>query len=502
MNIHVTGVILWNDRQITRILNFYPHFCKTVISRNVYQIHDDKCSFLSFSTQRVKRIITSGSGWREKTRILRLSKILVKIHKFQDQWYIWSYSQRGIREYKGMSSIGAKFREKIARKSGDSSVANDAMGENGEDWHCDGCKQTWTADHKQKPDLIACCVCNTWRCQSCSKLKKSEMTAISRPDTFWSCSKCIDTMTALLTNVNAADKTSQLTMIQETIMTKLETLETKFDNKLKHTLDTEIPKAVQECVKQVTSGVDLCVQECVKQVTNEVDSCVSNSLSTVKEDMSNTVEKCLGQVQDGMTTSVEEKMSELWTEVVGKKKKLTGPAKDNTQEGTIASAVKRATLEQKYDDINREERMKNFIIYRLPESTKDTTELRKEEENAVVKKLLESLGVQESPKKITRLGRFEKKDNPTTSRPIKVEMDTIEAQNVVMDNLKKLADAPEHLKNLSISYDMTVEERSIVKEKVVEARTKTQQSKNWVYKVRGPYWNLREIRVRKENPDQ
>ena len=54
-------------------------------------------------------------------------------------------------------------------------------------------------------------------------------------------------------------------------------------------------------------------------------------------------------------------------------------------------------------------------------------------------------------------------------------MDTIEAQNVVMDNLKKLADAPEHLKNLSISYDMTVEERSIVKEKVVEARTKTQQ---------------------------
>ena len=315
-------------------------------------------------------------------------------------------------------------------------------------------------------------------------------------------------MTALLTNVNAntaldaADKTSQLTMIQETIMTKLETLETKFDNKLKHTLDTEIPKAVQECVKQVTSGVDLCVQECVKQVTNEVDSCVSNSLSTVKENMSNTVEKCLGQVQDGMTTSVEEKMSELWTEVVGKKKKLTGPAKDNTQEGTIASAVKRATLEQKYDDINREERMKNFIIYRLPESTKDTTELRKAEENAVVKELLESLGVQESPKKITRLGRFEKKDNPTTSRPIKVEMDTIEAQNVVMDNLKKLADAPEHLKNLSISYDMTVEERSIVKEKVVEARTKTQQSKNWVYKVRGPYWNLREIRVRKENPDQ
>ena len=61
------------------------------------------------------------------------------------------------------------------------------------------------------------------------------------------------------------------------------------------------------------------------------------------------------------------------------KKQLTGPTKVNKKEGTIASVVKRATLEQKYDEINREERMKNFIIYRLPESTKDTTELRKAE---------------------------------------------------------------------------------------------------------------------------
>ena len=48
---------------------------------------------------------------------------------------------------------------------------------------------------------------------------------------------------------------------------------------------------------------------------------------------------------------------------------------------------------------------------------------------------------------------------------------------------------------------MTNDERAIVKEKVEEAKEKTKQSKNWIYKVRGPYWNLKEMRVRKEPED-
>ena len=57
MNVRVTGVILSNDTQITRKLNFHPHFCETVILGNFYEIHDEKYSFLSFSTTRVKGII-------------------------------------------------------------------------------------------------------------------------------------------------------------------------------------------------------------------------------------------------------------------------------------------------------------------------------------------------------------------------------------------------------------------------------------------------------------
>ena len=59
MNIHVTGGILSNDTQITRISNFHPRFKKTVISGFFLSNSWRKKAvfFSSFSTTRVKRII-------------------------------------------------------------------------------------------------------------------------------------------------------------------------------------------------------------------------------------------------------------------------------------------------------------------------------------------------------------------------------------------------------------------------------------------------------------
>ena len=51
MNIHVTGVMLSNDTQMTRMLNFHPYFRETVILNNFYKIHDEKCSFCRSAQQ-------------------------------------------------------------------------------------------------------------------------------------------------------------------------------------------------------------------------------------------------------------------------------------------------------------------------------------------------------------------------------------------------------------------------------------------------------------------
>ena len=57
MNIYVLWVILSNDTRITHISNFRQHFREIVILSNFYKMHDEKCRFLLFSTERIKRSI-------------------------------------------------------------------------------------------------------------------------------------------------------------------------------------------------------------------------------------------------------------------------------------------------------------------------------------------------------------------------------------------------------------------------------------------------------------
>ena len=66
-------------------------------------------------------------------------------------------------------------------------------------------------------------------------------------------------------------------------------------------------------------------------------------------------------------------------------------------------------------------------------------------------------------------------------------------QAQVMDNMKKLGSAPEYLKKLSVCYDVIEEETSAIKLRVDGAKQKTERSTNWVYKIRGPPWDLREV---------
>ena len=136
--------------------------------------------------------------------------------------------------------------------------------------------------------------------------------------------------------------------------------------------------------------------------------------------------------------------------------------------------MKRVMLEQKTKDLNRDERLKNFIVYRLPESNQDSAEERTKDETNKISELLIALGVADKPKEMYRLGKFTE-TSKASPRPLKVVMETCEAQSVVMNNLKELAKTDQHIKNLSISYDMTNDERAMVKEKVEEAKEKTKQ---------------------------
>ena len=160
--------------------------------------------------------------------------------------------------------------------------------------------------------------------------------------------------------------------------------------------------------------------------------------------------------------------------------------------------MRKAIREEKTVEIERENRLNNFIIYRGPESKGTNGEDRKKDDKKIIDDLLSNLEVEDRPVKFFRLGRY----NPTLGnenkgRPIKVVMESQEAQLRVMKNLRKLKSSPDHQKSLSIAYDTTLEERKILKDRVAEAKTKLSSSTAWMFKVYGPPWDLREIKIRK-----
>ena len=85
------------------------------------------------------------------------------------------------------------------------------------------------------------------------------------------------------------------------------------------------------------------------------------------------------------------------------------------------------------------------------------------------------------------------------TRPLLVSVDSEETKKKIFSRLYKLKETNQYL-NISMSHDMTKDERTKTKLLVEEAKLKTnddQDSKNWIFKVRGPPWDQRIQRVRR-----
>ena len=113
---------------------------------------------------------------------------------------------------------------------------------------------------------------------------------------------------------------------------------------------------------------------------------------------------------------------------------------------------------------------------------------------------MSELGISENYiSRYDRLGKFDAdKARNGKSRPLRVRFATIENKDEVMRSLKKLANAPESLKRISVKHDLSMNERQAVKEKIEEAKQKTADSDEFAYLVRGQPWNRKLIQVPKK----
>lgn len=106
----------------------------------------------------------------------------------------------------------------------------------------------------------------------------------------------------------------------------------------------------------------------------------------------------------------------------------------------------------------------------------------------------------EDIKQVIRLGQRDRTNNDshTTTRPVLIEFRSYATKNQVMESLYKLKNANAYFRQLSVTHDMTKNERSEIQKKVEEAKQKeSEETGEYIWRVRGAPGSLKVVRLRK-----
>ena len=174
--------------------------------------------------------------------------------------------------------------------------------------------------------------------------------------------------------------------------------------------------------------------------------------------------------------------------------------------------IKQAINEDKKEQENINNRKKNIMVFNAKESLSDDKEQSKKDDLALLKKAFNAADerILEYDDEIVSFRRFGKKSSDKI-RPILVTIKTERAKRMLFGNLYKLQN-DEELKSLNFNHDVTEEEKKATKERVKEAEKKTEElkndltlsddEKNWIFKIRGPPWDQRMVKIRPKEQQQ
>lgn len=203
---------------------------------------------------------------------------------------------------------------------------------------------------------------------------------------------------------------------------------------------------------------------------------------------------------NSMLNDLPEKVNKTWAEVVSENDIISNSAnKLSVPVCNVKEVIKETMLTHEKEIQDREARETNIILHNVVEN--NDTNFSKTNDidfvNNLFKNVLKIEDI-ETPKSSYRLGK--QQENTLKSRPLKVCLKTKSDKYKVMASLHRLKEAGEGFNKLSVTDDMTIEERKIRKEKVIEAKNleeKESENGKWIFRVRGPPWDLKILKLRK-----
>jgi hypothetical protein len=196
--------------------------------------------------------------------------------------------------------------------------------------------------------------------------------------------------------------------------------------------------------------------------------------------------------------SLDDKMDRLVAAAMGEQ---GSAGMEGVPKKSLDEAVQRVVDRHLSDDRDLDNRKRNLIIYRVPEDTNDTLEIGKEKDKKYFFSLCsESLQVGVEEGDVAKMFRLGKKTENGKPRPLLVGFKSEEKKSEIMKNLRKLRDAGDEYRNISVSHDLTPTQREAVRKALGEARKQEgggtgQKQENSRFKVVGLGSRIRVVRV-------
>ena len=221
----------------------------------------------------------------------------------------------------------------------------------------------------------------------------------------------------------------------------------------------------------------------------------ARQVRSVEERLQKMVEERVQAVQEA---AKEVEAPSSWAEVVGKAvDSRLCEIKDDVLKVKDDVAETMTRVEQQRD---REQRVNNIVMYNIEENRTDDKEQWFRNEHNLCMELFNNIlqvGLNDNDivKKI-RLGPR----SAGTKRPMLVQFQNRGIKNLVMENLRKLRNAPDSYRNVIIGHDLTCAEREEVKKlvKLAGDMENGEGQGEWMYRVRGSPGNHAIVKLRKK----
>lgn len=258
----------------------------------------------------------------------------------------------------------------------------------------------------------------------------------------------------------------------------------------------------------------------LKKLTWSCPCCIINSFQSEFEssasivdsgDLKSEIQKGISECLPSMVKEILEKVTPNTDAMKQDMKKsfaeIMKEQNEQTSNNTVPitkNIIKEAINEGKQELDKFNERKKRLIIFDSDEPESSDRDAAKAEDLALFRNCCNVISeeVLENDDEIVNITRLGKKTDDK-KRPMIVQLKTEKSKRILFGNLSKLRqnDAYKHLK---FNHDRTDDERKIWKDMVNKAEQKTKQlhdnstltadAKNWMYVIRGPPWDLREVK--------